>query len=293
MNDKFCVYTVLMGDYEHLNEQPTYKDSKTDFICFTDDRNLTSESWKFIYIDPVFPFDFARSSRIPKICPHRFLKEYDVSLYIDNSVILRKAPEAIYIELFEGKNVDFVCFKHSYRETVLDEFIEVAHMQYDDLNTVLEQLNAYHLTDPQVLYEKPLKGAFLLRKHHNQRVVDTMEEWLAHVLRYSRRDQLSLNYAIRKVKPRINALETDFFNSEYFQWPVSSGRDQKKYMRSAFLSTVLMDRISQKEQSIQSLTLQVEELEETVRLLMGSKSWRLTRPLRELAAKVRALRNSK
>jgi hypothetical protein len=289
MNEEFCVYTVLLGAYENLNEQPINRDSKIDFICFTDNRNLKSESWKLIYIDPVFPFDIARSSRIPKICPHRFLKEYDVSLYIDNGVILRKPPEVIYNELIGGKNVDFVCFKHSFRETVLDEFIAVASLQYDDLNTVLEQLNVYHLVDPEVLSEKPLKGGFLLRRHNNQRVVDTMEEWLAHVLRYSRRDQLSLNYAIRKIKPCVDALETDFLNSDYFQWPVTSGRNQESYKKSIYLSSILMDRISQKDQFIQELKLQVKERD----VILGSKSWRLTRPLREFAAKIRAIKNSK
>jgi hypothetical protein len=203
-----------------------------------------------------------------KICPHRFLKEYDVSLYIDNSIILKKTPEVVFRELFEGRNAEIACFKHNYRETVLDEFIEVAARQLDDLNTIQEQLNAYHVVDPEVLGERPYKSGFLLRAHNAPGLVETMEVWLAQVLRYSRRDQLSMNYAVRRGRPTMAVLETDFFNSEYFQWPVVSGRKPESYKRSALLTTLLMDRVAQHTQKIRDLS---EELDE----LRGSPSWRV------------------
>jgi hypothetical protein len=277
MNNRFCVYTVLLGDYETLNEQPVARDSQTDFICFTDNRNIVSNSWKFSYIDPVFPMDLARSSRIPKLCPHRHLKDYDSSLYIDNSIILKKTPEVIYKDFMESKNVDMVCIKHSYRETVLDEFIEVAWLQLDDLNTIMEQLNTYHLTTPEVLIEKPYMSGLLLRKHNDDCVVKTMEEWLAHVLRYSRRDQLSLNYVLRKNKPRVDALDLDFRNSEYLQWPVVYGREREKYKRSVFLSSLLMDKIEKSE----------KELAE----IHSSRAWKYVQPLRRLFAWLKTIKS--
>ena len=103
-------------------------------------RSLISDSWKIIYCDPVFPSDVKRSSRYPKIVPHRYLQNYDLSLYIDNSVRLIESPEIILTDLFQN-NYDIALFSHSYRETVLDEFTEVARLGYDKQEIIAEQLH--------------------------------------------------------------------------------------------------------------------------------------------------------
>ena len=60
MAAKFCVYTVLLGNYEDFNEQPVAKDSAIDFFCFTDDPALQSSTWKLIRVEPILPMDHAR-----------------------------------------------------------------------------------------------------------------------------------------------------------------------------------------------------------------------------------------
>lgn len=292
MSKKLCVYTVLIGDHELLNEQPIVKDSHVDFICFTDNKELVSQSWKLRHIKPVFAFDAARSSRIPKICPHRFLPEFDTSLYIDNTIVLKKTPEVIFEDLMGNSNVDFVCINHSYRETVLDEFSEVAHSQYDNLAIIAEQLNAYYLSDPDVLGEKPLKGGFLLRNHHSPAIVDAMEEWLAHVLRYSRRDQLSLNYILRRKKVAIEKLNIDVRDTEYFDWPVVSGRNWDKYKNSKTLSSLVIPTIAERVQGTQDFAKIIEEkervisvLESEIKTIKKSRSWKFTKPFRILVEK--------
>ena len=47
----------------------------------------------------MLPYDPARSQRHLKIRADRFLPEYDVSLYIDNSVLLRLPPERLIATL--------------------------------------------------------------------------------------------------------------------------------------------------------------------------------------------------
>jgi hypothetical protein len=298
MKEKLCVYTVLLGKHELLNEQPVANNSQVDFICFTDDRELVSQSWKLRYIEPVFTFDLARSSRIPKICPHRYLPEYSASLYIDNTIVLKKTPEAIFQETFENKDVDFVCANHPYRETVLDEFIEVTRLQYDDLNIIAEQLNAYFLSDPEVLGEKPLKGGFLIRNHHNPVLIEAMEEWLAHVLRYSRRDQLSLNYVLKRKKVTLDKLNIDFLNTDYFDWLVVPGRNQNKYKNSKTLPMLTFAKFPQKDQDNKELMKILEEKENTIRDLEAelkaireTRSWKLIQPLRTLWASARRMRH--
>ena len=286
MKPNYCVYTVLIGDYEQLNEQPIRKDSSIDFFCFTDNRTLVSESWNIIYIDPIFPMDSVRSARLVKICPHRFLKAYDESLYIDNSMVLKQTPEEIYGELMQDGNTDLVVLNHNYRKTVLDEFAAVIQLQYDNLNTILEQLNAYSLVCPDVLDETPIQSGFLFRKHNDDNVIVTMEDWLGQVFRYSRRDQLSVNYCLRKSNLRVRKIDCDVFNSKYFRYPVGGGRDPERTKRIGALSTISsyliktqqmaeIERLKSKlkeyldqEKTMQALTAQVAEI-------VNSKTWKI------------------
>jgi len=225
-----------MGNYEKLNEQSVANESIIDFICFTDDKYLTSSTWKIVHVDPILPLDFTRSARTIKICPHRFLPNYNTSLYIDNSVTLKVIPEKIFEDLID-EDYDLICMRHSYRETVLDEFEEVLRLRYDKEDIILEQLNAYNLIAPEVLSQKPYWSGFLVRKHNKKIVKVSMDDWLAQVMRYSRRDQLSMNYIICKYALNVKELAHDNFSTNYHQWPTSTRYGQPSITSDLISST--------------------------------------------------------
>ena len=89
-----AVYTVLTGDKEPLGNpiarlQSAHTDLKIDFICFTDNRTLTSEVWQCRLFD-AHNLPPEKSSRRPKALPHEYLYDYDFSLYLDNSCELKR-----------------------------------------------------------------------------------------------------------------------------------------------------------------------------------------------------------
>ncbi|MBT1159187.1 FkbM family methyltransferase [Aminobacter anthyllidis] len=221
---KCCVYTVLLGGYEDLNEQPAASRSNLPFICLTDDPTLRSESWNCRVVEPLFPQDPIRSQRDLKIRPYLHLPGYDCSVYIDNSVILKEPPERL-LELFEPE-VGFLVPSHSFRETVLDEFLEVARQGLDDPTRIFEQLNHYTLSCPEVLEERPWWTGILVRDHHSARVRAMLEAWASHVMRYSRRDQLSMNMAFRFANFRPTAWAMDNRESDLHLWPHTVARDR-------------------------------------------------------------------
>jgi hypothetical protein len=90
-----CVYTTLFGGYEVLNEQPIAPTSRLPFICLTDDPDLRSETWQIRQVEPLFGVDPIRSQRALKLRPHVHLLDFDCSIYIDNSVVLKTPPEAL------------------------------------------------------------------------------------------------------------------------------------------------------------------------------------------------------
>jgi TOD1/MUCI70, glycosyltransferase-like domain len=218
-----CVYTVLTGGYEDLLEQPIATSSQIDFICFTDDRTLQSRSWQIRHIDPVFRSDPGRSSRHPKILAQRFLADYGVSLYIDNAVRLTRTPESVFGDLL-GDDTGFAAMPHSFRATLDDEFDAVIAAGYDSAEVCEEQRAHYRRRHPDLLAFRPIVGGLLLRRHNRPDVAAAMERWWSHVVRYSRRDQLSLPVALAESGLAVSIIDLDVRNNDYFQWPVPTNR---------------------------------------------------------------------
>ena len=116
--ERICVYTALFGNYERLNPQPMAGESDVDWICFTDDSELTSDDWEVVVIEPSFALDPARSARKVKILPPAQVRDYRVSLWIDNSVIMDADPRTMVSDWLQDDDVAFP--SHSFRSSVLE-----------------------------------------------------------------------------------------------------------------------------------------------------------------------------
>jgi hypothetical protein len=218
------------------------------------------------HVPPIFEMDPIRSQRDFKIRPHVHLPEFDASLYIDNGVLLKEPPESLF-ELFD-KGSGFCLPAHSYRDTVLDEFLAVAELGLDDQSRVFEQLNHYMIDYPDVLQQRPHWNGLLLRDHRNATVQATLDLWMAHVHRYSRRDQLSISVALRRSGLSPQVLQIDNYESRFHSWPHAQGREVAKRRAQVSLCPP---------------GARIRELEQQLAAVSASISWRITAPLRNAA----------
>jgi hypothetical protein len=267
---QICVYTVLVGKYERLNEQFVAKDSNIPLICFTDDIDLKSESWEIRHVPLLFGMDSIRSQRELKLRPHVYLPEFKASIYIDNSVLLSQSPASIFEQYFPESG--FSIIEHSYRNSVLDEFLEVEKLGLDNQYRIREQLNHYKIECPELLQEKPFWGAILIRDHKNTKVMSMCDIWAAHVHRYSRRDQLSVNVAFWKADLIPDVIHVDNLSSWFHSWSHIDGRI-RFYEVSGTSIRELEQALAEKEQELTELQSQISEL-------LASTSWRITAPMR-------------
>lgn len=212
---KRAVVTAIFGEYEALVEQPVAAESACDFICFTDDSELTSSTWNLVAVTPAIPGDAARSVRQVKIVGHPRLSQYSETLWIDNRVVLRRRPEELLESWLEG--FDLAMIRHSHRASVLDEYRAVLRKRLDSPARVREQLAMMRQFGPSVLEEVPYWGALIARRH-TLPVAEFAQTWMNSVLRFSRRDQLSVNEAIARCKLAVNGVELDNFASEWHMW---------------------------------------------------------------------------
>src|SRR5262249_20865702 len=150
-----------------------------------------------------------RSSRRPKILAHEYLADYDESLYIDNSVLLTASADVAFDRLLTS-TAPMAVVRHSFRETLRDEFGAVVQHDLDAEWIVTEQLVDYERTAPHALAGPTLWGGILARRHNEPLVQQAMQIWWEHVLRYSRRDQLSLPPALAaaRLDPLAHQIDT-------------------------------------------------------------------------------------
>jgi hypothetical protein len=264
---RLCVYTALLGGYERLNEQPVASRSKIPFLCLTDDPRLRSDSWQMRSVSPLFSMDPVRSQRDFKLRPHVHLPDFDVSIYIDNSVLLTEPPERIVERYVPASG--FAIPRHSDQVSVLDEFLEVAKRGYDDQSRIFEQLNHYSFACPEVLGERPYWAGILLRDHHRPEVRASLDSWFAHVLRYSRRDQLSVNAAFRLTGFTPDAIDIDNWGSWFHSWPHAPERDRGKGSLDPVAS------FSPPVARVRQLERQLAEAERLRKEMMSSDAWRI------------------
>jgi hypothetical protein len=220
------VYTCLFGGYEDLLEQPQARNSRMDFLCFTDDPHLVSESWRVVHTPGHVRGDAQRSSRHPKINPHLYLSEYRTSLYIDNTVLLRRRPESVIREMFPDRPAMGV-FEHSFRDSLEDEFVAVLRNNRDSPERVHLQRERYRLNHPDLLAKRPIIGGVLLRNHMEATVIRAMKRWWREVMTSSSRDQLSLLVALDESDLLPTVARLDIKDNDYWKWPVWTGRGRR------------------------------------------------------------------
>jgi hypothetical protein len=226
----------LFGYSEQFNDLKYRPDPTIDFICFTDMPELRSRSWKIQRVDRN-GLDAARAAKQRKILPHRFLLNYDASLYVDNTVRLKMPPVEIFERHLDRSRSPLVCFAHPWRQCIYQEAREVISRGFDRPERVNNQMNRYReLGYPE--NNGLWKGAFLLRRHNDIAVISLMETWFEHVKSYSHRDQLSLPVAawLQRVTPEI--IDLDFLNNDILEYPYPAepvrlprGFDDELYLR--------------------------------------------------------------
>ena len=223
---KIAVYTSIFGKYDILHENQFQMDG-VDYLCFTDE-NLQSNTWNIIKSTSIYN-DSNRNAKKYKILPHRYLKDYDYSIWIDGNILVISDIRDLV------KKNKYQVFDHN--KTVLDP----RDCIYQEYNAIIQlgQQSGNYKDNPQIMYKQvnrylkegypPNNGLatnpILLRKHNDLNIIKTMEDWWVEIKHGSRRDQLSFNYVAWKNNFKFSYLEGDSRKNEYF---LQTGKHKSK-----------------------------------------------------------------
>ena len=188
---RIAVYTVAADWPGPLPKTPEIPEA--DFICFVHGQPPTDAGdWKLVPLSGFPELDSPRLSRLPKILPHLFLPSHQLSIYIDTSVQLKHDFLSMIPEEDDPACLSFVRLDRNLGE----EFKGVAARRYDSLYHVAEQLESYGKSHPGFRQFQTLWGGLIVRRHFDQDVIAFGFRWALNVMRFSRRDQLSLPIAL-------------------------------------------------------------------------------------------------
>lgn len=212
MGKKLCVYTCITGNYDNLNEVEVIEDS-VDYLCFTNNKNLKSKTWKIVYIDND-GLNNQHLSRKIKMLGHPIIADnYDISVWMDASVIWKKKISNFVSDYL--KDAPFAAFKHSERKKVSDEAKACLRYHKDSkekITQTIQFLESEKFPDNLGLYEMTV----FIKKHNDPHVIKAMSLWFEMVQKYSKRDQLSFMYVIWKTRLRINPINLSVWHNSWF-----------------------------------------------------------------------------
>ncbi|MDO8931345.1 MAG: asparagine synthase (glutamine-hydrolyzing) [Rhodocyclaceae bacterium] len=220
---RLAVYTVLMGDKEPLGNPlcdlppGATTDIDIDYVCLTDNHALRSDVWTFAYIDSGH-LPPEKLSRRPKTMPHAYLADYDFSLYIDNTVALKRLPALR--DLGTARPYLFKVFRHATRHNPWEEADAVATLGYEDVGTICDQLDFYAQKRPLESITPLSTCTVILRSHNHAKVAEFGTTWWEEILAFSKRDQLSFDFALANTGCAVEYFNGYTNDNEFIRWPV-------------------------------------------------------------------------
>ncbi len=224
--NKKVVYTCITGNYEPLDD-PFVVSEGFDYICFTDSTSIKSDIWKIrpISID-LNGLPAVKKQRCIKINPHKYLKGYDLSVWVDGSVKLTKDLNEFIDKECSGEESVYIP-RHPQRKCIYAEMTACIQIKKDTEANIAPQKRKY-LKEGFPKNYGLVQSNIIIRRHNDPACIKLMETWWTEVRNGSHRDQLSFDYARWKNQDvKVKFLDKNTCQSPYFKWDKLHGKGKK------------------------------------------------------------------
>ena len=192
-NNRKVVYTCIFGNYDELKD-PEVLNPNWDYICFTD-QNLISKKWDVRKIpSDCVSEDVRKVQRKIKILAHRYLKNYDTSIWLDGNIQMLIDPDEF---LSRYSHNSFSMIAHPERICLYDE-LDACERLGKDTNSSMNVLRDKLASEKYPHNNGMVQTGVLIRNHLDDSINGFCEVWWNHVMKYSHRDQTVFNYVLWK-----------------------------------------------------------------------------------------------
>lgn len=207
---RIVVYTALQHGYDSL-KPPDIIEDDVSYVCFSDDLSIESDIWE------IRPFETPSvwSHRECKILPHRFLEEFDTSIWIDGNLQIVGSVKSYIKQYYKGHGSLF--FPHPERHCIYDEAAAVIQLRKADRKAVSEEVGYYNQCGMPTDFGL-LNASVIVRQHNLPKVIMLMEEWWNCFQKYSHRDQISLPFVLWKSGATVDINKEYIYGNQWFKW---------------------------------------------------------------------------
>jgi hypothetical protein len=211
--NRIVIYTSITNCFDQI-PQLVSTWSGCDYVCFTDNPHLRSDVWNLRLL-PSSNLDPRRRARLPKILPHLFLPESDLSIWMDGNVV----PE---VDLFQFAKANLkdraaLFFAHGERQCLYEEADKCITLGKDSADLINSQIAKYQREGMPRNFGLA-ECSILIRRHNDPQLIALMNSWWNELIAWSARDQLSLPYVSWKLKydfPLVQNQDADGARSVY------------------------------------------------------------------------------
>jgi len=224
------VYTSIFGNYDDKLEQKL--PNNWDWKCFSENNSLS------LYTDN------NRNAKKFKVLPHRYLSEYEYSIFIDGNMTIRGNIDNLIEKYLSDANIAF--FSHNRnsldsRNCVYDEVNMIFQLGEKNMKLTPDRGVLNYKDNPDIIKKQIKKyellgypknnglitGMVILRRHNEEDCIRTMEDWWTEIKYNSKRDQLSFNYVAWKNNLKFNYMDGDSRNNKYFYRDIKSHKGKQ------------------------------------------------------------------
>ena len=213
------VYTSIFDNYDDIINQNL--PSNWEWKCFSEDNSLT------LYEDG------NRNAKKFKVLPHRYLQEYEYSIFIDGNMKVIGDVNELIEKYLQDANV--ALFSHSEnsldrRNCIYEEAETILKLGEKNMKLTPDRGILNYKDNPEIIKKQIEKyrtlgyptnnglitGMVILRRHNENDSIKVMEDWWKEIKYNSKRDQLSFNYVAWKNNLKFNYIDGDSRNNDYF-----------------------------------------------------------------------------
>ncbi len=236
-NNKIVVYSALFGDID-MYKEVEFDIPGCDFVLFTDNKKLKLKRTQVRHFK-VNSQDNRKAARMFKLLPHRFFPEYEYSIWIDASIIIKSDKlNRLVIEVL--KDFNFAAFEHRDRKTLLEELNSCLERKKDNPYMLIKQYEDYIKEGFQDV--GLIETGTLIRRHMSKEIIEFNELWWEQIKKYTIRDQISFAYVLWKKNLQFYKMSGSVWKNKYFevqQHNIKSDSFRAKEVRVRFTSEIL------------------------------------------------------
>ncbi|CAK0772884.1 conserved hypothetical protein [Gammaproteobacteria bacterium] len=212
LKPKRVVYTAVFGNYDQV--PPVNPKWDCDFICFTDNPENVSSGWQVVMVK-LNGEQPAQANRRYKMLPHKYLLNYECSLYVDGNIRIVSDPSPLFRKYLDSGVIAMP--KHQDRKCVYEEARVCIEGGRVDKKITEQQMSRYLANGFPEKYGMTENG-IIFRRHHDINLIAMMTSWWEEYCNGGRRDQLSLSYLIWKYQIDVlEVIEGVRINKKFFE----------------------------------------------------------------------------